>query len=158
MRTFMLVLLASALAIPAIALADRGSSGRDNQSTSSATTTRPFDDELELTARITSVSPLRVGSVTCVVPSGRSLAGFRRGDLVEITCDRLGNRWILRKLEREDDLDDDRGERRHSRSGHTSRAAIARSCDDVRGDGDHRRGHDDHDDDDDDRSGHDDDD
>lgn len=152
MRTFTLVLLASALAIPAIALADRGSSGRDNQSTSSPTTTRPFDDELELTARITSVSPLTVGSVSCVVPSGRSLAGFRRGDLVEITCDRLGNRWILRKLEREDDLDDDRGERRHSRSGHTSRAAIARSCDDD----DHRRGHDD--DDDDDRSGHDDDD
>jgi len=48
-------------------------------------------------------------SATCAVPAGMSLAGFAVGDFVEITCDRIGDSWVLRKLKHEDlaDVDDD---------------------------------------------------
>jgi hypothetical protein len=60
-------------------------------------------DELEVRGRITSLSPLTVGTATCVVPAGVSLAGFAVGDFVEMECDRVNGQWILRELESEDD-------------------------------------------------------
>ena len=71
------------------------------------------DDEVEIKGKLTSLAPLTVTSgarsVTCSVPSAALLAGFAVGDLVEITCDRIGDSWILRKLKHEDlaDVDDD---------------------------------------------------
>jgi hypothetical protein len=69
-------------------------------------------DELEVRGRITSLSPLTVGTATCAVPAGTSLAGFAVGDFVEMECDRVHGQWVLRKLESEDDdenevIDDD---------------------------------------------------
>jgi hypothetical protein len=73
----------------------------------------PVDDEREVRGRITSLSPLTVAGLTCAVPSGMSLAGFRVGDVVEVTCDLIGGTWTLRKIHLEDedevrDEDDDR--------------------------------------------------
>lgn len=73
----------------------------------------PDDDERELRGRIASLSPLTVAGLTCAVPAGVSLAGFRVGDVVEITCDLLRGVWTLRKIHLEDDdevrdRDDDR--------------------------------------------------
>ena len=79
------------------------------------------DDELEIKGKITSLSPLTVQSATrsatCVVPAGRSLAGFAVGDFVEMTCDLSGSAWVLRKIESEDDDDDGRGGDDDDRSG-----------------------------------------
>lgn len=79
------------------------------------------DDEVEITGRIASLSPLTVASarrsVTCAVPSGVSLAGFAVGDLVEITCDRGNGAWVLRKVHHEDDDDDRRRDDDDDRSG-----------------------------------------
>lgn len=82
------------------------------------------DDEVEIKGKITSLAPLTVRSatrsITCVVPAGKSLAGFATGDFVEITCDLKAGVWVLRKLEHEDD--DDRADRDDDddddRSGH----------------------------------------
>ena len=63
----------------------------------------PDDDEREVRGRIRSLSPLTVSGLTCVVPNPRSLAGFRVGDFVEMTCDLIRGEWTLRKLESEDD-------------------------------------------------------
>jgi hypothetical protein len=72
-------------------------------------------DEREVTGRITSLSPLTVAGLTCTVPSGFSLAGFRVGDLAEMTCDLIAGQWTLRKIHLEDNEevrgDDDRGGR-----------------------------------------------
>jgi len=71
------------------------------------------DDEAEIKGTIRSLTPLTVESttrsVTCVVLAGMSLAGFAVGDFVEITCDRIGDSWVLRKLKHEDvaGVDDD---------------------------------------------------
>jgi hypothetical protein len=71
------------------------------------------DDEVEIKGKLTSLAPLTVTSgarsVTCSVPSAGLLAGFAVGDFVEITCDRIGDSWVLRKLKHEDlaDVDDD---------------------------------------------------
>jgi hypothetical protein len=71
------------------------------------------DDEVEIKGKLTSLAPLTVTSaarsVTCSVPSAGLLAGFSVGDFVEITCDRIGDSWVLRKLKHEDlaDVDDD---------------------------------------------------
>jgi hypothetical protein len=71
------------------------------------------DDEVEIKGKLTSLAPLTVTSgarsVTCSVPSADLLASFAVGDLVEITCDRIGDSWVLRKLKHEDvaDVDDD---------------------------------------------------
>jgi len=71
------------------------------------------NDEVEIKGTIKSLAPLTVESttrsVTCVVPAGMSLAGFAVGDFVEITCDRIGDSWVLRKLKHEDvaGVDDD---------------------------------------------------
>ena len=69
-------------------------------------------DELEVRGRMRSLSPLTVAMATCVVPAGTSLAGFAVGDFVEMECDRVHGQWVLRKLESEDDdenevIDDD---------------------------------------------------
>jgi hypothetical protein len=82
----------------------------------------PDDDEREVRGRITSLSPLTVAGLTCVVPGRVSLAGFRVGDFAEMTCDLIGGEWTLRKIHLEDG-------------------------DEVRGDDDDRRGGDDDDDD-----------
>jgi hypothetical protein len=77
-------------------------------------------DEVEVTGVITSLSPLTVAGVTCELPAGVSLAGFAVGELVELTCDRIGGRLVVRKLQSEDDEDreevNDDGDR--SGSGH----------------------------------------
>jgi hypothetical protein len=65
------------------------------------------DDELEVRGLIASLSPLTVGSATCAVPAGFSLAGFAVGELVEMTCDRVAGQWVLRKLESEDEDDNE---------------------------------------------------
>jgi hypothetical protein len=67
------------------------------------------DDEVEVRGVIRSLSPLTVAGVTCDVPAGFSLAGFAVGELVELTCDRIRGRWIVRKLQSEED--DNREER-----------------------------------------------
>ena len=59
-------------------------------------------DEVEVKGPIASLSPLTVGTTSCVVPAGFSLAGFAVGDVVEMTCDLVGGQWVLRKLELED--------------------------------------------------------
>jgi hypothetical protein len=63
----------------------------------------------ELEGTVTSLSPLTVTSakqgvapLTCDVPAGVSLAGLQLGDRVEVTCDLVGDRWALRKLEQKD--------------------------------------------------------
>jgi hypothetical protein len=99
----------------------------------------PDDDEREVRGRIASLSPLTVAGLTCTVPSGMSLAGFRVGDVVEMTCDLIRGVWTLREIHLEDDdevrdEDDDRRDR---------------GDDDRRGDRDDRRGGDN-----DDNSGH----
>lgn len=72
------------------------------------------DDEAEIKGKLTSLAPLTVTSstrsLTCSVPSGGVPTGFAVGDFVEITCDRIGGSWMLRKLKHEDgavDADDD---------------------------------------------------
>jgi hypothetical protein len=79
----------------------------------------PADDELEVRGGIASLSPLTVGSASCVVPAGFSLAGFAVGELVEMTCDRIGGQWVLRKLESEDEDDNEHlnDDGNHSRPG-----------------------------------------
>jgi hypothetical protein len=105
----------------------------------------PDDDEREVRGRITSLSPLTVAGLTCAVPSGLSLAGFRVGDVVEMTCDLIGGTWTLRKIHLEDD-DEVRGEDDDRRGERGDR--------DDRGDGDGRGHRGGGDDDDDDNSGH----
>ena len=73
------------------------------------------DDEVEVEGVLTSLAPPTVGGVSCVVPAGVSLAGFAVGDVVELTCDRIGGVLALRELESEDDAgavgeDDDHGD------------------------------------------------
>lgn len=116
----------------------------------------------ELDGTVTSVSPLTVtptkqgvAPLTCDVPAGISLTGLQVGDRVEITCDLVGDRWTLRKLEQkghpdagagstqgptatcDDDSDDDSG----TLDDHDE------DCGQLSGDDDH--GDDDHGDDDD---------
>jgi hypothetical protein len=133
MRALLVATLAVVLAVPAVAIADRGSSDGGARTTvrtatkqqrakaklrkakrqkSRASRTSSIGDERELKGRIASLSPLRVGSLTCTVPAGMSLSAFEVGDFVEITCDRLGGEWVLRKLHLEDDdeLEDDERE------------------------------------------------
>jgi hypothetical protein len=121
MRAFLLAVLAVALAVPAVAIADRGSDDRPRTSyqasksakqkraslrkakRSSPRVIRATDDEREVKGRIVSLAPLRVGTLTCVVPSSLSVSAFRVGDFVEVTCDLVRGQWVLRKLKLEDD-------------------------------------------------------
>ena len=124
MRALLLVTLAVVLAVPAVAIADRGSSdgttraslqGAKSQHRAKAKLRKAkrqkarlarsssVDDEREVKGRIASLSPLRVGSLTCAVPAGMSTAAFEVGDFVEITCDLVRGQWVLRKLKLEDD-------------------------------------------------------
>ena len=136
MRMLLLALLAVALAVPAGAVADRGSTGRHSTTTvakSKATvkaekprlkarrhhparTTivvrKAVVDEREVKGPIVSLSPLTVGSLTCTVPVGTSLAGFRIGDVAEITCDLVQGHFVLRKIHVGDDLVEDRDDER----------------------------------------------
>jgi hypothetical protein len=123
--------LARGVLIVSARILNRGAVGGDDE---------PQDDEREVRGRIASVSPLTVAGLTCAVPSGVSLAGFRVGEVVELTCDLIRGVWTLRKIHLEDDDevigdDDDRRDR---------------GDDDRRDDRDDRRGR--HDDDD--HSGH----
>lgn len=86
-------------------------SSRPLSSSSPPTSDEPDDDEVEIKGTIRSLAPLTVESstrsVTCAVPAGMSLIGFAVGDFVEITCDRIGGTWTLRKLQHEDADDDE---------------------------------------------------
>lgn len=74
------------------------------------------DDEREVRGAITSLTPLTVAGLTCVVPARISLAGFRVGDRVEMTCDLVRGVWTLRRLQSEDARDhEDDGEDREDR-------------------------------------------
>ena len=128
MKALLVATLAVALALPAAAIADRGSSDRSRTTLESAKkhsrakakvrrakrlsirVSRPAATvaEREVKGRIASLAPLTVGSLTCVVPSGVALSAFRVGDVVELTCDLVHGQWLLRKLKLEDrDGDDD---------------------------------------------------
>ena len=127
MRALLVAALAAALAVPAVAIADRGPSDnsaraaldvakkqkrakakpRNARRTTPRLVRSTFDDEREVRGRIVSLAPLRVGSLTCMVHAGLSLAGFRVGDFVEATCHLVRGQWILRRLKHEDD--DERG-------------------------------------------------
>jgi hypothetical protein len=85
-------------------------------------TARREDDDhgrAEVHGRIASLAPLTVAGVTCAVPAGVSLSGFKVGDRVEMKCVLVANVLTLRRLESEDadrdeeldddDDDDDRG-------------------------------------------------
>ena len=61
------------------------------------------DDEVEVEGTLTSLSPPTVAGVSCAVPAGVSLAGFEVGDVVELTCDRIGGVLTLREIESEDE-------------------------------------------------------
>jgi hypothetical protein len=127
MRAFLLPVLAVVLAVPAVAIADRGSSDDASPTTRavegveeqhrkarpriSSRLVRSTDDEREVRGRIVSLAPLRVGPLTCVVPPSVSVAAFRTGDFVEVTCDLVRGQWVLRKLKLEDDeFEDDERE------------------------------------------------
>ena len=80
------------------------------------------DDEAENKGTLTSLDPVTVRSatrsLTCSVPRGGVLAGFAVDDFVEITCDRIGGSWVLRKLKHEDGVDaDDDDQNDHDHSG-----------------------------------------
>jgi hypothetical protein len=76
------------------------------------------DDEREITGKLTSLSPVTVTSskrtVSCMAPAGMSLAGFAIDDRVEMTCDLVGGKWVVRKMHLEDDEDEDE----NGQSGH----------------------------------------
>ena len=136
MRMLTLALLAAALAVPVGALADRGSSehgsatavaksraavkakklrvkaGRHHVVKRVIVVKRAVVDEREAKGRVVSLSPLTVGSLTCSVPADVSLAGFKIGDDVEITCDLLQGGFVLRRIEAEDDLVEARDDER----------------------------------------------
>lgn len=94
-------------------------------SSTSADDDEAEDDELEIKGALTSLAPVTVASstrtATCAVPAGMSLAGFAVGDLVEMTCALVGEAWVVRKLEHEDDdvsgLSDDDDDHAHSGPG-----------------------------------------
>ena len=80
------------------------------------------DDEAENKGTLTSLDPVTVRSatrsLTCSVASGGVLAGFAVDDFVEITGDRIGGSWVLRKLKHEDGVDaDDDDQNDHDHSG-----------------------------------------
>jgi len=80
------------------------------------------DDEAEIKGTLTSLDPVTVRSatrsLTCSVASGGVLAGFAVDDFVEITGDRIGGSWVLRKLKHEDGVDaDDDDQNDHDHSG-----------------------------------------
>lgn len=129
MKALLAVALTVVLVVPAVAIADRGSSdGRARVSSHAskkltktlkkqrqaairstrARSRQHSGDEREVTGRIVSLSPLQVGTLTCQLRAGTSLQGFAIGDRVELTCDLVGGQWLLRKLEHEDDEDDER--------------------------------------------------
>jgi hypothetical protein len=79
---------------------------------------RPGADAFEVEGPITSLTPLTVGTATCSLPAGFSLVGFAVGDLVEMTCVRSGDAWIVHEIESRDDprAEEDDGED-HDHSG-----------------------------------------
>lgn len=147
MRLLLIALLATALAVPGAAVADRGADDRAAKTleqsakrkkqrlakakakarakahalarTKSIATAKTAGAtvvagaELELRGAITSLSPLTVGTLSCAVPAAVSLAGFAVGDFVELECRLVGTEWTLRKIHHEDDLSggDDADER-----------------------------------------------
>lgn len=68
-------------------------------------------DERELEGTLVSLDPVTVeargGRLVCAVPDGVSLAGFAVGDRVELKCALVQGSWVLERLEREDDEDDE---------------------------------------------------
>ncbi len=146
MRLLLIALLATALAVPAAAVADRGTGDRSPKTLEQRSAKRKKQKlskakararaqalaraksiataktagatvvagaELELRGAIASLSPLTVGTLSCAVPAAVSLAGFAVGDFVELECKLVGTDWTLRKIHREDDLSggDDADER-----------------------------------------------
>jgi hypothetical protein len=63
-------------------------------------------NELEITGKLTALSPLTVVAGTrtasCAAPAGMSLAGFAVGDVVEMKCVLVAGAWTVRELQRED--------------------------------------------------------
>lgn len=79
------------------------------------------EDELEVEGTLASLAPLTVTATgrpfTCAVPSGVSLAGFAVGDRVEMKCEKVGGIQTLRRLELEDE-NEDNGSRGPGNAGH----------------------------------------
>jgi hypothetical protein len=79
------------------------------------------EGELEVRGTVLAVSPdvvVKTGTgvvVTCVVPAGSTPAGIAVGDLVELKCDLIGGKWMLRKAHGEDE-DEGTQEEHHSSS------------------------------------------
>jgi hypothetical protein len=69
------------------------------------------DDELEITGKLTSLSPVTVvagtRSASCAAPAGLSLARFALGDVVELKCVLVAGVWTVRELQREDAEDEE---------------------------------------------------
>lgn len=83
-----------------------------SQASSSTPNGEDDDDEVEIMGKITSLSPLitvasSTRSVSCTLPAGMSSVGLAVGDLVEMTCNLVGGKWVVRELEHEDDEDED---------------------------------------------------
>ncbi len=63
--------------------------------------------KVEVKGIVTSLGPLTVSGITCVVPAGMSLAGIAVGDFVEMKCRLKEGQWVATRIEHEDDDDDD---------------------------------------------------
>ncbi len=129
MRFLLSIILVLALAVPAVSLAGSQSSSSATGATVTAkadkkknkkktkkarkakqksqratrTSGSSAGDEREVKGPLTSLSPATVGTVVCQVPAGMTLAGFKVGDFVEMTCDLRAGSWTLRKIKHEDD-------------------------------------------------------
>jgi hypothetical protein len=91
------------------------------------------EDELEVEGALTSLAPLIVTAngrpFTCAVPSGVSLGGFAVGDRVEMKCEKVGGIQTLRRLEL-DDENEDNDSRGPGNAGHDHDSSGPRSGDD----------------------------
>jgi hypothetical protein len=64
-------------------------------------------DEIEVKGPLTSLTPPTVGTLSCAVPQGMAVSGFAVGDVVKMTCAVVDATWVLRKLEREHEEQDE---------------------------------------------------
>jgi len=74
------------------------------------------DDEREAEGPIVALSPLTVGTLACDVPAGFMLGSLAVGDVVELTCDRVGDRLVVRSVESEDRANNEVGDDDHGDS------------------------------------------